>query len=546
MHNPLTIVNPPTIKHDIETIIRTNVLGTFSCIEITEIFAIDNNKDDPINIFTIMVAEDRNTKNINLGVDNYITPREGIKTSSLKGWYIGIKSYLVSVEKAINMFTDANIKRKWDSCGKLVNTPEYLYKKRTFTPPDSFYQVPLNSLLKNNFQNGSYVVELVNKSKIDFSIFFEKPSVLQELADEILKYLPIDLSSLSDRLGNILFQVPIKAIQARISPQGNSENLECNISWHPDIKPRDLMICGFKKDDDLNHDDFHIAVHLNEINPTVIPFNNNGPFQLTIWDSYNNLILHSLPPSAFIRRIGVSSNVVGNEHRVIHHEDGNSSIVPTISNSDAHYVDINQQSNLDWSKIRIYENNRSLLKESREFIQYNPKGKDKILEHDKAIGDIRYLINKYGKNGAYLWDPYLSPSDIVKTLFYSKFNNSPLKAISALKEPLSDDSNKTKKLSVFDRYHDIFNSFSAEMMLGVNLQFRSPRNNKGWKFHDRFLIFPDVNKIPMAWSLGTSVNSVGKEHHILQKCGDARLILDAFNELWDELSSDECLIWGSI
>lgn len=225
MHNPLTIVNPPTIKHDIETIIRTNVLGTFSCIEITEIFAIDNNKDDPINIFTIMVAEDRNTKNINLGVDNYITPREGIKTSSLKGWYIGIKSYLVSVEKAINMFTDANIKRKWDSCGKLVNTPEYLYKKRTFTPPDSFYQVPLNSLLKNNFQNGSYVVELVNKSKNYFSIFFEKPSVLQELADEILKYLPIDLSSLSDRLGNILFQVPIKAIQARISPQGNSENL---------------------------------------------------------------------------------------------------------------------------------------------------------------------------------------------------------------------------------------------------------------------------------------------------------------------------------
>ena len=78
---------------------------------------------------------------------------------------------------------------------------------------------------------------------------------------------------------------------------------------------------------------------------------------------------------------------------------------------------------------------------------------------------------------------------------------------------------------------------------GINLEFRVQHNNYGWKFHDRFLIFPNFNSKVKVWSLGTSVNSLGKKHHILQEIKNARHILDAFNELWNQLQHESCLVW---
>ncbi len=83
---------------------------------------------------------------------------------------------------------------------------------------------------------------------------------------------------------------------------------------------------------------------------------------------------------------------------------------------------------------------------------------------------------------------------------------------------------------------------------GINLEFRLQHGSYGWSFHDRFLIFPEVNgseeinsKVE-AWSLGTSINSLGKAHHIVQKVANPRNILDAFNELWAELNNINCLV----
>jgi hypothetical protein len=47
----------------------------------------------------------------------------------------------------------------------------------------------------------------------------------------------------------------------------------------------------------------------------------------------------------------------------------------------------------------------------------------------------------------------------------------------------------------------------------------------------------------LVWSLGTSVNSFGKQHHILQKVPDGQLIADAFEDLWRELDQAQHLIW---
>ncbi|HAS6195436.1 hypothetical protein LL266_18130 [Vibrio anguillarum] len=542
MNGQLEVANRSSVEQDLQALLIGQSLGEYNCVEVTEIFAITDKGVPPTNIFTLMVAESRESKNLVLDEYAFVNDKP-IKVSILKSWTIGIKTYLVSVDKAIEMFATAESDNDWDSCGQKVKTSEYGYKKRTFTPPDSFETVPLNSVLKNNFNNGSYVVELTNQHKTEFSMFFEKTTLLQELADGLLKYLPIDISSLSDRLGNVIFQIPVKAIQTRTTLLSNRKSIECKIAWHPNIQPRDLMVCGYQEDDDFNKDDFHI-VHCSKTSESVtIPFNHKGAYRLTIWDAESELTLNSLAPSSFITTIGFSSNVMVNEQRELYHNDGSRSTVPLIVHSDTRTVGDKQRRNTNWSKVRIYENNRGKLRESLEFVQYNPKGKNKKIEHEKALLDIRSLINKYGENGVYLWDPYLSPNDIVKTLFYSKFSNSTLRAISSLKEPPTEEKNSINY--IFDKYKFEFESYAPEMKIGIDLQFRSPRNNIGWKFHDRFLIFPDFNKLPMAWSLGTSVNSFGQEHHILQKCSDARLILDAFNELWAEIDKDECLVWGS-
>ncbi|MBH9739311.1 VPA1262 family N-terminal domain-containing protein [Vibrio vulnificus] len=542
MNGQLEVANRSSVEQDLQALLIGQSLGEYNCVEVTEIFAITDKGVPPKNIFTLMVAESRESKNLVLDEYAFVNDKP-IKVSILKSWTIGIKTYLVSVDKAIEMFATAESDNDWDSCGQKVKTSEYGYKKRTFTPPDSFETVPLNSVLKNNFNNGSYVVELTNQHKTEFSMFFEKTTLLQELADGLLKYLPIDISSLSDRLGNVIFQIPVKAIQTRTTLLSNRKSIECKIAWHPNIQPRDLMVCGYQEDDDFNKDDFHI-VHCSKTSESVtIPFNHKGAYRLTIWDAESELTLNSLAPSSFITTIGFSSNVMVNEQRELYHNDGSRSTVPLIVHSDTRTVGDKQRRNTNWSKVRIYENNRGKLRESLEFVQYNPKGKNKKIEHEKALLDIRSLINKFGENGVYLWDPYLSPNDIVKTLFYSKFSNSTLRAISSLKEPPTEEKNSINY--IFDKYKFEFESYAPEMKIGIDLQFRSPRNNIGWKFHDRFLIFPDFNKLPMAWSLGTSVNSFGQEHHILQKCSDARLILDAFNELWAEIDKDECLVWGS-
>lgn len=78
---------------------------------------------------------------------------------------------------------------------------------------------------------------------------------------------------------------------------------------------------------------------------------------------------------------------------------------------------------------------------------------------------------------------------------------------------------------------------------GLKIEFRSSDGNKGWDFHDRFIIFPDLENGARAWSLGTSVNGLGNAHHILQEADNGQLIHDAFLELWDAVDQTTNLIW---
>ena len=80
---------------------------------------------------------------------------------------------------------------------------------------------------------------------------------------------------------------------------------------------------------------------------------------------------------------------------------------------------------------------------------------------------------------------------------------------------------------------------------GLRLEYRTRYGPQGWEFHDRFLIFPAAADGPQAWSLGTSINSLGLAHHILQRVSNGALIAAAFDELWAALDQPQHLVWKS-
>lgn len=158
---------------------------------------------------------------------------------------------------------------------------------------------------------------------------------------------------------------------------------------------------------------------------------------------------------------------------------------------------------------------------------------------------MRSLIASYGANSVWLWDPFLAPQDILDTLFYNPTVGTAMRALTLLMVPVSADGEHggSTKEDRRKTYGEQLSNLPGNVH-GLNIEFRSAHGLNGWDFHDRFLIFPkSADDRAKAWSLGTSVNSLGKSHHILQQVENAQLIADAFQLLWDAVAHRENVIW---
>ena len=80
---------------------------------------------------------------------------------------------------------------------------------------------------------------------------------------------------------------------------------------------------------------------------------------------------------------------------------------------------------------------------------------------------------------------------------------------------------------------------------GIKLEVRCQHGNYGFSFHDRFLIFISEENTAKVWSLGTSINSLGGAHHIVQEVNHPQHIVNAFEQLWNALDNKDCLVWNS-
>lgn len=176
-------------------------------------------------------------------------------------------------------------------------------------------------------------------------------------------------------------------------------------------------------------------------------------------------------------------------------------------------------------------------------------------QHDEALRDIRTIINNqllWDLEEVRIIDPYLSPDDILNTVALCKKPDIRVCCLTSIhtmpyKKVEQDETvTSNRKDSRFDEMRDYFRK-QLENGLGqdtdLRLSFRTVHGNNGSSFHDRYLILKYQLNKTRVWSLGTSVNSVGKSHHIVQIVESPMLIDDFFDEEWSQTDTDKCKIY---
>ncbi|WP_338692213.1 VPA1262 family N-terminal domain-containing protein [Bradyrhizobium sp. 26S5] len=522
---------------------RAGLLGFYTHFEVTEVFASLPDHAQPINIFTILVAEERLTDAQEQ--PRYLNP-ERIVLRSLKGWSFGIKRYLKPIAELVPSLDDLCSSGIWHASGHSLSVAKLVSIPAQFVPAENAGSVPINRVLKNNFWSGSHIFEWVDTTKTRLKALFDDPPALQELSEAVRKYVPIGLAGLSDRVGNILVQLPVTVLKSKFGEMRETGELTVDIAWHPKAPPRTLRVLCETEDDGAisgfnsrNLDQPQILLPMQD---------GEGLRRAVLWDEPNGLLLAASGEMSFIRSIELAMQIVGGEPRVF-------SVPNATGGFDNYRVGVSPRpvKNIvgdassnpvrEWRQSRIYREEASRLRQSRAFKQYLPQSGQQQALHEEAIEDVRFLIRQNGQDATWLWDPYLSADDIIKTLFHCPYADADLRALSdAQGFEAEQSSTSTSKTRFIEQQRAFFTGIKSNWS-SLRLEFRARIGMAGWSFHDRFLLFPVTRTGAQVWSLGTSVNGLGKQHHILQRVEDGQLICDAFEDLWRQLDQPEHLVW---
>jgi hypothetical protein len=537
----------PDLKGTIEAFERLTspgVIGFYTHFEATEIFATVSGQELPINILSIFVMEEHIEEPPNATA--YLGER--FKLRSLPGWQFGIKRSVRPISDLSGALGRLGQQGKWVVGGARLGIGPLIGLAPQFVPPDATTVVPLNQILKNNFWSGSYLIELADPTKSTLLAFFDDPPRLQELSSMVQERLPLSLAGLSDRLGNLVFQIPINIVMVQFGQERASGRTSVNFAWHPKATPRPLRATS-----QLTHDATLISFASADVSAdqTWLPTTaGSGLMSCTLWDDQHQVILAACGGTGFINQVVIGMHRLDPEPRTfdVNSADGarKTERVGLTIGHDIHVGPIHDERFDQWTKKRIYREQIQSLERELRFVHYKPNA-GVAGPHEKALTDVRTLLNVHGRKGCWLWDPYLTADDVLRTLFYCSHAGAPLRALSDGRETRRpetprDEATNVPERSFIERQRETFHGANSHFH-GLRLEYRVRSGMAGWPFHDRFMIFPDTAEGALVWSLGTSVNSLGKRHHILQRVDNGQLIADAFQELWTALDDPEHLVW---
>ena len=556
-----------------DLLVKEGNIGIYNSCEVTELVIMEpTNKI--YNLYTLCVFQEKDVTPKKHQYDKGLCNRIEIDDKHS----IGIFQYELELTEIKENFEKLINEYKWISNHKDESSIKYddlRILKKQFIP--SIDENRLNHGLKNNFYSGSYILEFFDEKK-QFGFLTEDEENFEKISKKINKRIPINLFKIRDRLGNFIFQFPVNILNVDTKVASDSwDSLNFNLSWHPLIKDN-FPDCFLTVDSVLDNN--YMGNNFKEYDGNdfqeVYVGNVDSSVNVKIWRKDPNLILYT-DSNHYIKSIDLSISI-GSLNKRYFMNDGEKVVISLTSKDFESSVEDQQYYQYINNSIGIKE--KYLLQETLSFKQYTP-------EHGKREGlsDLRRLISENGKNGVYLWDPYLSFDEIINTLFYCHFEGVELKALGSLnknvirissKNHIQNDFNNIfkernfiqnfclikkkvldfisflKKIIGHSKYDDnakwiekqknLFKNLNSNFE-GLNLEFRV-QIGKG--AHDRFLIFPGNPKRyeqPKVYSLGTSVNSFGRNYHILQEVSYPQAVILEFNKIWEESKKPENLIW---
>lgn len=452
----------------------------------------------------------------------------------------------------------------WDECtsGGFKNNGLEILLDSTFPTPLKFVPstdptggrynlyIPIEQhLYGSNFMGNYYLLEMFSKKEKLKSIFSDKDIEKISTCIENLK-IGFKFNILKDRIGNVLCKFNVETIIDKPKSLGATRGISVEFKRDPRLTEDHSYAVKIEQEFDKLTYDFRVFDPFDFNNIIDIPpnqFNN----KIMLWDKTTGLILFSmildyrvsvgydsliLPPQWLISATTQSRKLYFEENTEEIHFSNQTAIGDIYTFVEPYEI----------QKYRQREKDR-FLKERLELISYESGN------HKKAIMDIRNIIN----NSHLLWDleeimlldPYLSVDDIINTAFYCKKKAISIRAVCCFSD-IHNNSQTTEISNASD--YECFKQTASDKLkrvLGENtdikLEYRSVRSSKGKPFHDRYLIMRySVNQYKV-WSLGSSINSIGNRHSIIQIVSTPSLIADVFENIWYDTNYDECIIFNN-
>jgi hypothetical protein len=528
----MNLENQNMNETDFEILTENGNTGFYQSCEITQFFLQEKESKEVTNFFILASFEDKPFATRN---HKFLTSKKGLKINDI--YNLGIQRYYLSKDEAKEIFYTLNKDNQWNYEGdSSLKLGKLKGLTKQFIPSREGQRI--NHILKNNFHNGSYILEFFDESKkhVDFILDMNQIKLLNQVSEKIKKLVPIDLSVLRDRIGNIIFQFPITTLNTKSKALPTWDGVELKFKWSNRLQMLPNCLIQVESIIDKNYMGSKVVEYNKAENQQIIIGNLDQINHIKIWLKNPSLLLSTFD-GTYIREFCLNTGIISHEPRIF--EIAGKKQKVAVSSKGMSHGKKAEPKYTTYINNTLYEAEKLSLERTLSFKQYF-KGSS----HD-AFRDIRTLINRNDNNGVCLWDPYLRADDIFKTLFFSPTQNTILRAIGSI-------DSSTKKAYNQKRFNEkqIIAAETEKLNnpkhnnYGLNLEFRIQHNSFGWSFHDRFLIFTG-SKLdrPKVYSLGASINSLGKSHHILQEVSHPQRVIDAFEELWEKLNNEDCLVW---
>lgn len=553
------------LLEELKRLLKPDVVGFYESFEVTEILGFQKD-GTATNFFSLIVAEPGLPPVGKVKLECLTQERIELKGSDYK---FGVFRFRVSIQFLVDVLKRFVETGEWQTGPKPLKVGKLAPVVPQFVHADFNDPHPWNSVLKNNFYEGSYVLELFDTSKDAARFLLRDSRLLTELSQRVRSIVPMDIDGLSDRLGNIAIQLPVTVISTGVRGSAVGDQ-SIRVAWHEKATPRPLRVsCEIYSDSTVDaFDSKTVGVPLVKPEESTFKLRSPGGGARTyLWDDANQVLLSASPVQTFLLMAGISMHATGigdpgepkREFSIPAKGAAPRSEEIEIKRVDKpNFVGSPPERPREpWRSERIFKLSSRQLQERKEFVQY---GQFTGRGRKEALADVHWLLEKHGALGAWLWDPFLNAEDVLQTLFFSPHRDSDLRALSngkTFESPDDDEEDEAGAPSpagaqappavdgsiAWKKEQSEVLDANCGNRVGLKLDFRLRRNGAGWKFHDRFLIFPKEDGRALAWSLGTSVNSLGSSHHILQKVSNGELVQNAFLSLWDRLEKDDYKVW---